>query len=81
MHWHGGAGPASPRSLTSIFPSQRVASARRTYAFVGLLMERKAAYGEWVAGARTFGYRIKNSRLIPDDTATGQDHALLLAPS
>jgi site-specific DNA recombinase len=31
-------------------------------------MERKAARGEWVAGARPFGYRIKDSRLVPDET-------------
>ncbi len=31
-------------------------------------MERKAARGEWVAGARPFGYRIHDSRLVPDET-------------
>jgi site-specific DNA recombinase len=31
-------------------------------------MERKAARGEWVAGAQPFGYRIRDSRLVPDET-------------
>lgn len=30
-------------------------------------MERKAARGEWVAGARPFGYCIRDSRLVADD--------------
>ncbi|MGH9056441.1 MAG: recombinase family protein [Acidimicrobiales bacterium] len=30
-------------------------------------MEREAARGEWVAGARPFGYRIHQSRLVPHE--------------